>query len=211
MCSITTEAAKVGSSDSHMRGPGIGCWFSDRSKCSQRSFEAAVLPVNPNLYSDQWEPIVMYHFITLLVVIQLCSPHRWELDSTTVVQGINNHSRGLYCRRCYCFSVCRGRSSRIFYFSRWLGQLSTVLSKHESPHTGYTFTPWVVSYTPPSRGRRHLDFTSHPKDDGEPWEQFSESRSNSLTGVVFRNRVPNLGHPSKYWPCRMAASKWDTR
>ena len=30
---------------------------------------------------------------------------------------------------------------------RWLGQLSTVLTKNESPHTGYTFTPWVVSFT----------------------------------------------------------------
>ena len=24
------------------------------------------------------------------------------------------------------------------------------LTKDESPHTGYTFTPWVVSFTPPS-------------------------------------------------------------
>ena len=26
----------------------------------------------------------------------------------------------------------------------------TDLTKDESPHTGYTFTPWVVSFTPPS-------------------------------------------------------------
>ena len=26
----------------------------------------------------------------------------------------------------------------------------TDLTKGESPHTGYTFTPWVVSFTPPS-------------------------------------------------------------
>ena len=127
------------------------------------------------------------------------------LTPTTVVQGGDNHSRGLYYRRCYCIRVCWGRSSRIFHCSRWLGQLSTVLTKD----TGYTFTPWVVSFTPPSTdralGRRDLDFTSHPNDDGEPWERFSESRPNSLAGVVFRNRVLNSGHPFKYWPCRMTA------
>ena len=54
MCSITPETANVGSSYSRMRGPGIGCWFSDRSNCSHWSFEAAVLPINPNIYNDQW-------------------------------------------------------------------------------------------------------------------------------------------------------------
>ena len=36
-----------------------------------------------NIYTDQWEPIVMYHSITfllLLVLIQLCSPCCWHLD-----------------------------------------------------------------------------------------------------------------------------------
>ena len=64
MCSITPETANICSSYYRMRGPGIGCWFSDRSNCSHRSFEAAVLPINPNIYTDQWEPIVMYHSIT---------------------------------------------------------------------------------------------------------------------------------------------------
>ena len=32
---------------------------------------------------------------------------------------------------------------------------------------------------------------SHPKDDGEPWERFSESRPNSLAGAVFKNQVLN--------------------
>ena len=31
MCSMTPETAKVSSSYSHKRGPGIGCWFSDHS------------------------------------------------------------------------------------------------------------------------------------------------------------------------------------
>ena len=53
------------SSYSYMRGPGIGCWFSDRSNCSCRSFEAAVLPINPNIDTDQWEPFIIYQFIIL--------------------------------------------------------------------------------------------------------------------------------------------------
>ena len=50
--SITPETAKVGSSYSHMRGPGVSCWFSDRSNCSHYSFEAAMLLINPNIYID---------------------------------------------------------------------------------------------------------------------------------------------------------------
>ena len=64
MCSITPETANVCSSYNRMRGPGIGCWFSDRSNCSHWSFEAAVLPINPNIYTDQWKPLVIYHSIT---------------------------------------------------------------------------------------------------------------------------------------------------
>ena len=64
VCSITPQTANVGSSYSHRRGPGVGCWFSYRSNCSHWSFEAAVLPINPNIYTDQWEPIIIYHSIT---------------------------------------------------------------------------------------------------------------------------------------------------
>ena len=81
MCSITPETAKVGNSYSHMRSPCIGCWFSNRSNCSHWSFEATVLPIYANIYTDQWEPIVIYHSITLLVIIQLCSPRCWHLVS----------------------------------------------------------------------------------------------------------------------------------
>ena len=71
------------------------------------------------------------------------------LTPTTVVQDVDNHSWGLYCRRCYCISVCWGRSSRIFHFSRWLGQLRTVLTKDESPHTQVTPLPMGgVFYSP---------------------------------------------------------------
>ena len=90
-------------------------------------------------------PVRTYRYIPLYYLYWFL----YILTPITVVQGVDNHSWGLYCRRCYCIRVCWGRYSRIFHFSRWLGQLSTVLTKDESPHTGYTFTPWVVSFTPP--------------------------------------------------------------
>ena len=115
------------------------------------------------------------------------------LTPTTVVQGVDHHSWGLYCRRCYCICVCWGRSSRIFPFSRWLGQ---PYQGWESTHRLHLYPLGGVFYSPKHRalGRRDLDFTSHPKDDGEPWERFSESRPNSLAGVVFKNQVLSSGH-----------------
>ena len=59
VCSITPETANVGSSYSQVRGPGVSYWFSYHSNCSHWSFEAAVLPINPNIYTDQCEPIVI--------------------------------------------------------------------------------------------------------------------------------------------------------
>ena len=148
MYSITPETAKVGSSYSHMRSPGIGCWFSDRSNCSHWCFEAAVLTLTFTLTSEN---LSLYTTLLLYLSLYNYAAHAAHiLTPTTVVQGVDNHSWGLYCRRCYCICTWWGRSSRIFHFSRWLGQLRTALTKDESPHTGYTFTPWVVSFTPPS-------------------------------------------------------------
>ena len=95
MCSITPEAAKVGSSCSPIRGPGIGCWFSTRSNCSRWSFETAVLPINPSIYTDQWEPIIIYHSIILLVLIQLCSPRCWHLHSNYCIDSSIGSDNGL--------------------------------------------------------------------------------------------------------------------
>ena len=72
------------------------------------------------------------------------------LTPTTVAQGVDNHSWGLYCRHCCCICICWGCCNRIFHWSCWLGQLSTVLTKDESPHAGYTFTLDGFFY-PPSR------------------------------------------------------------
>ena len=96
MCSITPETAKIGSNYtcySHKQGSDISCWFSDRSNCKQWSFEAVVLPINRNIYTDHWEPIVIY--ITLLLYWSLYNytAHAADiLTPTTAVQGVDNHS-----------------------------------------------------------------------------------------------------------------------
>ena len=236
MCSITPETANVGSSYNRMQGPGIGCWFSDRSHCRHWSLTLTFTLTSENislLYSvahcSRSQDIDLFKFqlsycyiplqdtcpITSAVLGHLMKTHvpliflhrdkkspsgclkmcntgyiplyylYWPLynyaahaadilSPTTVVQGVDNHSWGLYCRRCYCIRSCWGYST----FSRWLGQLSTVLTKDESPHTGCAFTPWVVSFTPPSI--EHLvggtsilrlirtTMESHEKDSGNP-------------------------------------------
>ena len=83
--------------------------------------------------------IPFYYFTGPYTTMQPTLLTSWLI--TAVVQGVNNHSWGLYNRRCYGIRVCRGRFNRIFHISRWLGQLSTVLTKDESPNTGYNFTP----------------------------------------------------------------------
>ena len=65
MCSITPETANAGSSYNRMRGPGIGCWFSDRSNCSHWSLTLTLISENLSLYTT---------LLLLLVLIQLCSP-----------------------------------------------------------------------------------------------------------------------------------------
>ena len=99
MCSITPVTAKVGSSNNRMRGPGIGCWFSDRSNCSHWSFEAAVLPLTFTLTSEN---LSLYTtLLLLLVLIQLCSPRCWHLNSSYC------------CTRCTVFFKTRGHLSRL--------------------------------------------------------------------------------------------------
>ena len=74
MCSITPETANVGSSYNRMRGPGIGCWFSDRSNCSHWSSTLTFTLTSENLS-------LYTALLLLLILIQLCSPRSWHLDS----------------------------------------------------------------------------------------------------------------------------------
>ena len=64
MCSITPETANVGSSHNRMRGPGIGCWFSDRSNCSHWSLTLTFTLTSENLS-------LYTTLLLLLVLIQL--------------------------------------------------------------------------------------------------------------------------------------------
>ena len=105
-------------------------------------------------------------YITLLLYWSLYNyaAHAADiLTPTTVVQGVDNHSWGLYCRRCHCICICWGRSSRIFHFSRWLGQLSRPNQGRESSHRLHLYPLGGIFYSPLHRAldRRDLDFTSH--------------------------------------------------
>ena len=129
------ETANLGSSYNRMRGPGIGKWFSDRSNHRSLILTFTLTRENLSLYTT---------LLLLLVLIQLS----W-LQLLSVVQGVDYHSWGLYCRRCYCIRVCWGRSNRIFHFSRWLGQLSTVLNQGwESKHRLHLYPLGGVFYSP---------------------------------------------------------------
>ena len=74
MCSVTPETANIGSSYNRMRGPGIGCWFPDRSNCSHWSLTLTFTLASENLS-------LYTTLLLLLVLIQLCSPRCWHLDS----------------------------------------------------------------------------------------------------------------------------------
>ena len=141
-CSITPETANVGSILNRIRGPGIGCWFSDRSNCSHWSLTLTFTLTSENLslYTTLLVYWSLYNYAAHAAVI---------LTRTTIVQGENNHSWGLYCRRCYSIRVCRGRSSRIFHVSRWLGRPSTVITKM-TVHTQVTPLPpgWCLLLPP---------------------------------------------------------------
>ena len=74
MCSITPATANVSSSYNCMRGPSIDCWFSDRSNCSHWSLTLT--------FTLNSENLSLYTILLLLlVIIQLCSPRCWHLDS----------------------------------------------------------------------------------------------------------------------------------
>ena len=63
MCSITPETANVGSSYNRMRGPCIGCWFSDRSNCSHWSLTLTFTLTSENLslYTTLLLVLVLIH------------------------------------------------------------------------------------------------------------------------------------------------------
>ena len=117
MCSIT---ANVGGSYNRMRGPGIGCWFSDRSNCSPWSFTQTftLTSVNLSLYTT---------VLLVLVLIQLCSPRCWHLDSN-------------YCRTWCWQSQLRFVLSPLLLHPRLLGTFQSDIPL-------FTLT-WPAKYSP---------------------------------------------------------------
>ena len=63
MCSITPETANVGKSYNRMRGPGIGCWFSDRSNCNHWSLTLTFTLTSENisLYTTLLLVLILIH------------------------------------------------------------------------------------------------------------------------------------------------------
>ena len=120
MCSITPEAANIGSSYNRMRGPGIGCWFSDRSNCSHWSLTLTFTLTSENL--SLYTTLLLW-----LVVIQLCSPRCWHLDSN-------------YCRTRCRQPQLRSVLSPLLSHPRLLGTFQS-----DIPH--FTLT-WPAKHSP---------------------------------------------------------------
>ena len=142
MCSITPETANVGSSYNRMRGPGIGCWFSDRSNCSHWSLTLTFTLTSENL--SLYTTLLLW-----LVLIQLCSPRCWHLDSN-------------FCRTRCRQSQLRFALSPLLSHPRLLGTFQSDIpqftltwpAKHspnqgwESTHRLHLYPPGGVFYSP---------------------------------------------------------------
>ena len=112
MCSIIPETAKVSSGNSYMWGPGICCWSQTTQTVATGVFKGALLKMVPKNYIDKCEPIVM-NTLTLLLVILLCIPKCWHLDSNYC--RVDNHGWGVHSCHCYRLCIC------------WVGKLCGVM------------------------------------------------------------------------------------
>ena len=105
MCSITPETANIGSNYNRMRGPGIGYWFSDRSNYSHWSLTLTFTLTSDNLS-------LYTTLLLLLVLIQLCNPRCWHVDSN-------------YCRTRFGQSQLRFVLSPLLLHPRLLGEFQS--------------------------------------------------------------------------------------
>ena len=147
MCSIAPERAKVGSCYSHMRGSGSAADFQtvptvatvfSRSLCCRLSLTFTLISKNLSIQGS----------LDLLLYWSLYNYAAYAAPNTAVQCVLDNHIWGLYYRRCYCVCMCWGRTSRICHFLRCLGQLSTVLTKDESPTKDIPLPLVGVFYSP---------------------------------------------------------------
>ena len=109
-----------------------------------------LLPINPNIYTYQWEPIVIYHSITLTgrYTTMQPTPLTSSLQLVLVVQGVDNHSWGLYCRRCYCICVCWLFQSDIPLFTLTRPAKHSPNQGWESTHRLHLYPLGAVFYSP---------------------------------------------------------------
>ena len=128
MCPTTPETANVGSSYNRMRGPCIGCWFSDRSNCSHWSLTLTFTLTSENLS-------LYTTLLLLLVIIQLCSLRCWHLDSN-------------YCRTRWRQSQPRFVLSPLLLHPRLLGTFQSDIPL-------FTLT-WPAKHSPNQGHRLHL-------------------------------------------------------
>ena len=141
MCSITPETANVRSSYNRMRGPGIGCWFSDSSNCSHWSLTLTFTLTSENL------SLYTTHLLWL-VLIQLCRPRCWHLDS------IYCHTKCRQSQLWFVLSPLLSHPRLLGTFQSDIPHFTLTWPANHSPNQGWESThrlhPWVVSFTPPS-------------------------------------------------------------
>ena len=123
-----------------MRGPSIWRWHTIPNVAT-----GAVLPTNPNIYSEQPEPISIYYFVILQVIIQLYSPSCWHLNLN-------------YCWR-RCSLSCRHLDS------------NDCRTRRSQEHMGFVLSPLLFAFV----GDVPVEyFTSHfdLHDDVIKWKNF---------------------------------------
>ena len=91
--------------------------------------------------TDQGEPVIIYFYVLLLVVLQLCSPSCWHLYSN-------------YCRK-------RCRHSRMRFVLSLQLPLLHLLSVRQSDISIFTPT-WTAKYSPNPRMKIHTQFFTFP-------------------------------------------------
>ena len=141
MCSITPETANVSSSYNRMRGPCIGCWFSDRSNCSHWSLTLTFTLTSENLS-------LYTTLFLLLVLIQLCSPRRWHLDSNYCRTRCRKSQLRFLLSPLLLHPRLLGRSSRIFNFTLTWPAKRSPNQGWESTHRLHLYPLGGVFYSP---------------------------------------------------------------
>ena len=132
---IATCEVQVSAADSHTV-PTVATGVS-KPLCCRLTLTFTLTSENLSLYIT---------LLLLLVVIQLCSPRCWHLGSN--YWGADNHSWGLYCRRCYCICVCWSFQTDIPLFTLTWPAKHSPNQGWESTHRLHLYPLGGVFYSP---------------------------------------------------------------